>query len=153
MSAVYINMDGQIDRIPLKLSCPRDHSDYTLMIRDEVGKVSDIFKEYRLARKTLIITLLLKYCHSFSSRKDFLTFMANDIKERRKRNKIEPNTRNGHMVTPNKLEAFWKAEVAAKTKGKLSTVDTLPLPFSALTPKLLENFRAFLRNQYGSRSF
>lgn len=167
---IYVSIDGHYDRIPLKLSWPpsqfdkdagsilargkddKDFSDYQLIIDSELAKVNEIMKDYRLSNRTLTIEMLIKEYNSYTSRKDFFSFYENDAKERYKRKKIEKNTRDGHIATLHKLKEFWKKELEVKTKKKKSVPielqDAPPLPFNALTPKLLENFRAFLKNVY-----
>ncbi|WP_171062927.1 site-specific integrase [Larkinella sp. C7] len=169
---IYVSIDGAKDRIPLKLNWPathfdkaagkllprskndQDYTDYTLMIDTEMGKVNEIFKSYRLSGKTLTMELLIRDYRTFTSRKDFLSFWETEAKERFKRRKIEKQTRDGHLASLNKLKAFWTREVNAKSGRKKNpdTIDgqTPPLPFNNLTPKLLENFRAYLRSALGN---
>lgn len=80
------------------------------MIDAEVGKVNEIFKEYRLARKTLTLEQLIRDFNSYTSRKDFLTFWLNDANERLKWKKIETDSRNGHVASLNSLKEFWQYE-------------------------------------------
>ncbi|SFD46183.1 site-specific integrase [Spirosoma endophyticum] len=156
---IHVSIDGEFDRIPLKLSWSKDFfdrdagkilprrkddkdaSDYQLMIDTEVGKINEIFKEYRLSGKTLTIGQLLKDYNSFTSRKDFFTFYQNDANERYKRRKIELGTKKGQLASLNSLKEYWAWEQAKKKKGEPDH-----LPFNALTPKLLENFRAWLKS-------
>ncbi|GAB3892486.1 hypothetical protein GCM10028803_05360 [Larkinella knui] len=171
---IYVSVDGQNERIALKLGWPpkffdkvkgkilprgkadKDFSDYQLMIDTEIGKVNEIFKEYRLAGKTLTIGQLLKDYNSFTSRKDFFTFAVNDAHERYKRKKIELGSRKGHMASLNSLKAFYKFEHDKAKKTTKTTPEPeaegedLQLPFNALTPKLLENFRAWMKAERGN---
>jgi integrase/recombinase XerD len=172
---IYVSIDGMKDRIPLKLYWPAthfdkaagkllprskndpDYSDYAIMVDTEMGKVNEIFKSYRLSGKTLTMELLKRDYNNFTSRKDFLAFWETEAKERYKRRKIEKTTRDGHMASLHKFKAFWTREVNAKS-GRKKNIDDLPgsesstpaLPFNNLTPKLLENFRAYLRTAYGN---
>ncbi|MVM39496.1 hypothetical protein GO730_21030 [Spirosoma sp. HMF3257] len=161
---LYVSIDSQVDKIPLKLSWPRDFfdkkagkilprqkedkdcSDYQLMIDTEVGKINEIFKEYRLSQKTLTIAQLLKEYNSFTSRKDFLKFFLNDANERYKRKKIEKGTWKGQIATLNSLKEFWAFEQRKAKKGAKVDPETLHLAFSAVTPKMLENFRAWMKS-------
>ncbi|WP_191908953.1 tyrosine-type recombinase/integrase [Larkinella humicola] len=172
---IYVSIDGVKDRIPLKLSWPvthfdkaagkllprsksdQDFTDYALMIDTEMGKVNEIFKSYRLSGKTLTMEMLKRDYNNFTSRKDFLAFWESEVKERYKRRKIEKSTRDGHIACLNKFKAFWTREVNTKTGRKKNTDEfsntesqTPALPFNNLTPKLLENFRAYLRTAYGN---
>ncbi|GAB3256193.1 site-specific integrase [Larkinella harenae] len=171
---IYVNVDGQKDRIPLKLAWPpsyfdkkagkilprkkddKDCSDFRMIIDTEVGKINDIFKEYRLSGKVLTIALLLKDYNNFTSRKDFFTFAINDCLERYKRKKIELGSRKGHMASLNSLKEFWKQEQAKLIKKSKSDLEPdsaskqLHLPFKDVTPKLLENFRAWMKAERGN---
>ncbi|MBO0952663.1 site-specific integrase [Fibrella forsythiae] len=156
---IYVSVDGEWDRIPLKLYWPteffdkeagrilprgkedKDHSDYQIMIDTETNKVNEIFKEYRLASKTLTIGQLMRDYNSFTARKDFFSFYLNDAKERLKRRKIEKGSYKGQVSTLNSMIEFWAWE---QKRGKKTEVSDR-LPFSGLTPKLLENFRAWLK--------
>jgi len=160
---IHVSVDGSFDRIALKLSWPKDFFDrdagkvlprfkgdqdavdYQLMIDAETGKINDIFTEYRLSRKTLTVGQLVREYSSYTSRKDFFTFFKNDATERAKRKKIENGTKNGHISTLNNMKEFWAWELA-RSKKKVGTDEADHLPFSALTPKLLENFRAWLKS-------
>ncbi len=157
---LYVSVDGQWDRLPLKLSWPpayfdkgagkilarhkddKDHSDFQLMIDSEVGKVNDILKEYRLGEKTLTIEQLIREYNTYTSRKDFFAFFVNEANERFKRKKIEHGTRKGQLSSLNSLKEFWAWEQRRAKKAVVSD----QLPFNALTPKLLENFRAWLKS-------
>lgn len=167
---IYVSIDGKWDRIPLRLSWPPSHfdkevgkimprekgdkdcSDYQLMIDTEVGKVNEIFKEYRLGSRTLTLDLLLKEYNSFTSRRDFLAFSLADVKERVKRKKIEPGTGKGHLSSLVSMKEYWEWEQGRKKKkGKVSTEpEEVRLPFMELTPKMLEDFRAWLKSQRGN---
>ena len=171
---IYVNVDGQWDRLSLKLSWPPTHfnkdsgkllprqkgdkdcSDYQLIIDTEVGKVNEIFKEYRLAGKTLTIGQLLKDYNSYTSRKDFFTFFLADANERLKRKKIEFGSRQSHVASLNSLKEFWQFEHSRSNKKIKSQPETfqepevLQLPFNLLTPKLLENFRAWMKSERGN---
>ena len=114
---IHVSVDSEFERIPLKLSWPKeffdktagkisprfkddkDCSDYQMMIDTELGKINEIFKEYRLGSKTLTISQLIRDYNSFTSRKDFFTFAVNDINERYKRKKIELGTRKGNLAS------------------------------------------------------
>ncbi|WP_165840913.1 site-specific integrase [Larkinella punicea] len=169
---IYVNVDGQKDRLSIKLSWPpaffdktagkilprtkndKDFSDYQLMIDSEIGKVNEIFKEYRLSGKTLTIEGLFRDFHSYSSRKDFLTFSLKDAMERHKRRKIELTSRNAHISSLNKFRDFLNYESSKlKKKSKEAADDDsteIQLPFHALTPKLLENYRAWMKAECGN---
>ncbi|RAJ92195.1 site-specific recombinase XerD [Larkinella arboricola] len=163
---IYVGIDGKFERINLKITWPvthfdkktgkliarsrndKDFNDYTLIIETEMAKVNEIFKSYRLAGKKLNLDQLLEDYHSFTSKNDFLRFWEAEVKERWKRKKIEANTRAGHIATLNKLKVFWKQEAPKRQIKAPAGSDQPPLPFMEVTPKLLENFRAFLRNHY-----
>lgn len=151
---LYVSVDGEWDRLPLKLSWPPEHfdkgagrlqarrkddpdlTDYNLMIEAELAKLNEIIKSYRLGERKITLAVLLNEYNSYTSRLDFLAFYQAEVKERYKRKKIEIGTRNGHAATLNTLREFWQHETRSVDK---------PLPFIALTPKLLENFRAWLK--------
>ncbi|MVM29395.1 tyrosine-type recombinase/integrase [Spirosoma sp. HMF4905] len=163
---IYVSIDGDWERLPLKLSWPtsffdkevgkilprskndKDYSDYQLMINTEMAKVNEIFKEYRLGNKILTISQLLTDFNSFTSRKDFFTFFLNDANERVKRKKIEAGTRNGQIASLNSLKEFWAQEQIKGKKKDAAQSDRMP--FNALTPKNLENFRAWLKSNKGN---
>ncbi|GAB3339558.1 site-specific integrase [Larkinella ripae] len=169
---IYVSIDGNKDRLPVKLSWPpshfdkkagkilartkgdKDHSDYQMMIDSEMAKVNEIFKEYRLSGKTLTMEALIRDFNSFSSRKDFFTFAQKDILERYKRKKIELGSRNAHLSSINKFKEFVKFEAAKqKKKGKEAAQPDpveIQLPFHAITPKLLENYRAYMKAECGN---
>ena len=159
---IYVSIDSDFDRIPLKLSWPADcfdkscgkllprskedtdKSDYQLIIDSEITKVNEIFKEYRLSGKILTIGKFLEEYNSYTSRKDFLSFFLTDANERYKRKKIERGTRNGQVATLNSLRQFWQQE---QNRGKKkNAVISSQLPFNLITPNLLENFRAWLKS-------
>jgi integrase len=147
------HFDKNSGRLLPRSSNDPDHADYTMMIDTELSKVNEIMKEYRLSERTLTIELLWKDYNSYSSRKDFLAFMLADAHERYKRKKIERNTRDGHIASLNKLKGFWRLEAGKiKTKKHEGPDQVPPLPFSSLTPKLLENFRAYMRAQLGNEA-
>lgn len=155
---LYVSVDGNWDRISLNLSWPpanfdkaasklvprwnndQDCTDYQLMINTELNKVNEILKEFRLKQKKLTIAQLVHAYRNFSSRKDFLTYYLNEVNDRTKRKKIEYSTRSSHMSTLNRLREFWAWE---QRRGKMPDVQ---LPFGDLTPKILENFRAWLKS-------
>ncbi|GAB4042148.1 tyrosine-type recombinase/integrase [Spirosoma litoris] len=157
---IYVSVNGDFERIPLKLSWPPkffdkdagkliarkkddpDLTDYNLMIEAEIGKLNEIIKTYRLGERPLTLTILLSEYYSYTSRLDFLSWWDGDLKERKKRRKIEDNTAKGHRSALNKLREFWRYETKTQT-------EKLPvLPFTGLTPKLLENFRAWLKHEH-----
>ena len=158
---IYISIDGDKDRIPLELAWPPqffnkkagklvsrkkddpDLSDYNLMIEAEINKLNEIIKSYRLSQRSISLSILLKEYYSYTARLDFLSWWDSDLKERKKRKKIEDSTANGHRTTLNKVKEFWRWET--KTKTELLP----PLPFVGLTPKVLENFRAWLKTEHG----
>ncbi|MFD1143444.1 tyrosine-type recombinase/integrase [Larkinella insperata] len=165
---IYVSIDGKHTRIKLNMFWPpaffdkkagqilprkkndQDYNDYSLIITTEIGKLNDIFKAYRLAGKKLALDQLVEEYHSFTSKNDFLRFWAAEVHERWKRKKIEANTRAGHVATLNKLKAFWKQEAPKRKIKAPAGSDQPPLPFSEVTPKLLENFRAYLRTEVGN---
>lgn len=158
---IYVSIDGDWERIPLKLSWPPkyfdkdagrllprqkddpDVSDYMMMAEMEIGKLNEIIKSYRLSQRMISLQVLLKEYYSYTSRLNFLAWWDGDLKERRKRRKIEDSTATGHRTSLNKFIQFWRAE------NKTIVQETPTLPFVGLTPKLLENFRAWLRHQHG----
>ena len=155
--AIYVSVDGDWNRIPLNLSWPpayfdkvtgkllprepkdRDCSDYQLMLNTELNKINEILKESRMKQQKITLEQLIQGYYNFSSRKDFLAYFLDEVSDRAKRKKIEYSTRNSHLSTLNRLREFWAWE-----QRNRKTPD-LQLPFSSLTPKLLENFRAWLK--------
>ncbi|GAB3992004.1 hypothetical protein GCM10028807_24060 [Spirosoma daeguense] len=108
-----------------------------------------------MSSKTLTIEQLIKDFNRYTSRKDFFTFWLNDVNERLKRKKIELGSRNGYVATLNSLKAFRLSEqtkIKKKTKAADLSIEpeTLQLPFNVLTPKLLENFRAWMKAERGN---
>ncbi len=156
---LYVSVDGKFDRIPLRLAWPPEYfdkaagklkarrkddpdlTDYNLMIELELNKLNEIVKAYRLSQRPITLEQLLKEYNSYTSRLDFNTFAVADCKERYKRKKIELGSRKGHMASLNALKAFWQYESKQLDQ---------PLPFIGLTPKLLENFRAWLKTERGN---
>lgn len=155
---IYVSVDGEFDRIPLKLSWPPsyfdkgagrllprrkddpDLTDYTLMAETEMAKLNEIIKSYRLSGRKITVGDLLSEYYSYTSRLDFLTWAKAEVQERGKRKKIEQSTKRAHLATLNTLTEFWRHE---------SKRPDQPLPFVGLTPKFLENFRAWLKAERG----
>ncbi|WP_234733218.1 tyrosine-type recombinase/integrase [Tellurirhabdus bombi] len=143
---IYVSIDGEWERLPLKLNWPaqffdkaagailprmkndNDYSDYKLMIDTEIGKINEIFKTYRLSSSILTLPILKQEYAEFNNRESFTSWWERDLKERYKRKKIEYATYKTHKSALAKFKEFKD-----------------PVLFRDLTPKLLENYKAWLK--------
>ncbi|WP_138991200.1 site-specific integrase [Larkinella sp. C7] len=118
-----------------------------------MGKINEIFKTFRLAGRDLSIEILEREYYNFRKRNCFLQYIDMESKERYKRKKIEKATYDCNQVALNKLNAFWVSECNRKNQNAVVTEENrfpVPLPFSQLSVKLLENYVAYCKNLYGN---
>ncbi|GAB3177731.1 tyrosine-type recombinase/integrase [Telluribacter humicola] len=148
-----IGINKEYDKLDLELDWPADHvdkdnnrllplvkgdkecNDNNLIIRNAMGRVNDIFVEYRLKEKELTMGEFFKMYHEYEKRKDFILYMEAKIKERYSRKKISDGTRKSHENSLIWLRKF-KAAIA----------------FKDLNKKFIESLEAWLQKQENRRS-
>jgi integrase len=94
---------------------PRDkkdktYSDINLIIDDALAKSTEIFIQYRLRRKALLMSQFLVEFKTNLNKDDFLAFYEWKMLQRLKEGEIELSTRISHQVTLNHLRA-WKSVI------------------------------------------
>ena len=148
---LQVFLDGKMIRFPLDLSWSAAHfdkkagrlkprqkvdtllNDHSLIIQGKQAELTEIFTHYRLSKKDLSIDVLKKEYYNWRNRQNFYDFYEREMNDRRKRKKIEQPTYVCHKASLNKLKRF-----------------KLVCTFQDLTPKLLENFRAHMKNTLGN---
>jgi len=80
-----------------------DFSDCMLIISNELSKINEVFKLYRIQDKLLTMELFNRELSNMDMRKDFLSYMNLAIKERFDRGEIELRTKMNHTTTYNRL--------------------------------------------------
>jgi len=153
-SAIYLQViiNRRTKPIPLDISWPaeffdeksgmvlprtrkdEDSDDYNMIITNAKSKANDIFKRYRIMEQSLSMEQFLKEYNNYSSRKNFVAFMEETIKERYKRNKISHRTYLNHMNSLGKLKGFKN-----------------PLPYMEINSDLINDFSAWIKSKYGSK--
>ncbi|WP_316780341.1 site-specific integrase [Pedobacter antarcticus] len=144
-----IIINRQSKTIPLNLSWPadlvdnnsgvffprhkkdKDFNDYQLIIHNELEKINEIFKVYRIQDKVLSMDLFLIELRNIDRRRNFLAFMADKIDSRFTDKSISTRTRLNNYGTLNLLTRFQ------------STV-----PFYAIDRPFLRRFATFLKTRY-----
>lgn len=148
---LQVFVEGKMIRFPLELSWSAAHfskasskllarhkgdaqlDDYQLIIRAKEAQLNEIFTHYRLAKKTLTVELLRKEFYNESGRDDFYAFWKKEMDDRLRRRKIEQASWVCHSASLSKLKQY-KPTCA----------------YQELTPKLLENFRAWMISKLGN---
>ena len=141
--SVIINRE--VKRIPLNLSWPAhlvdnkagvmhprqkrdpDFSDYQLIITNELQKINEIFKVYRIQDKVLTMDMFEEEVKNIDRRRDFLVYMEDKITSRFTSKQISRRTKLNSLGTLNRLKKF---------KGTV--------PFHATDRKLLQKFKTHL---------
>ncbi|MEZ0486437.1 tyrosine-type recombinase/integrase [Fibrella aquatica] len=147
-----VRLDGKKIRFPLNISWSVAHfdktkgrikarhkadvqcNDYTLIIKGKEADLTAIFTHYRLAKKPLSLELLKKEYYNWHKREDFYAYWWTELSDRNRRGKIEHPTYMCHKASYNKMKQF-KASCT----------------FAELTPKLIENFQAWMKAKLGNR--
>ncbi|OIN55674.1 site-specific integrase [Arsenicibacter rosenii] len=122
--------DKSAGRLKARSKTDKDLSDYQIIIQSKQGRVNEIFKYYRLSEKPLTVEILKKEFYNFRLKQDFLDFWNREMEDRYRRRKIEKGTYVCHSASLSKLKEF-RSTIA----------------FGELTPKLLENYRAWLKTK------
>lgn len=128
------HFDKKSGRIKVRQKGDALYDDYTLIINGKLADVNEIFTHYRLAKQELSVEQLKKDYYNWQKRGDFYDFMDKEIRDRHRRKKIEHATYMCHRASLNKMKQF---------KPSCS--------FAELTPKMLENFQAWMKAKLGNR--
>ena len=107
-----------------------DVDDYNMIIRSEVAKINEIFKEYRLRGRDLTIKQFMLEYNTDMTKDDFINYLKNKAHWRKKIEEIGTLTYDNHIRTYNKLKLFAAA-----------------LPFKMFTEDWAQVFEAFLKAQ------
>jgi integrase/recombinase XerD len=110
-----------------------DFNDYQLIISNELQKINEIFKVYRIQDKLLTMELFTEELANIDRRRDFIAYMVDKIADRYKYKDISKRTQLNHSGSLNRLKKFKKH-----------------LPFYAIDKKLLIRFSAWLKKEYGN---
>ncbi|MCW3120421.1 MAG: hypothetical protein JWM28_4503 [Chitinophagaceae bacterium] len=150
---MLVGIENKFEKIPLDLDWPaalvdesnnqllerekddKDCADNNLIIRQAFAKVNDIFVTARLQKKEITMEELIDMYYNYLRLQDFIVYMSDKIKERYRRKKITWNTKKSQTSAWLWLTQFKKQ-----------------IPFKDLTPKLVENFEAFMQKQSNKRS-
>lgn len=152
-AALYLQIiiNGQLKFLPLDLKWPvdffdkkagqllqrqkkdPDFNDYMLIIGNELQKINEIFKIYRIQDKPLNMESFLFEYNNSDVRKDFIVFMRHHLKMRLMYKQIDERTHKNGTGTVNRLVEFCKT-----------------LPFYMLTDKFLIKFEHWLRTKKGN---
>lgn len=108
-----------------------DFNDYQLIITNELQKVNEIFKVYRIQDKVLTMDLFQEELANIDRRRDFLVYMENKIEDRFRYKEISNRTRLNNIGTLNRLRKFKPS-----------------IPFHSTDKKLLQRFKAYLAAKY-----
>jgi len=108
-----------------------DFNDYQLIIANELQKVNEIFKVYRIQDKVLSMDLFIDELRNIDLRRDFLAYMEHKIADRFKYKEISNRTRLNNIGTLNRLKKF-------KTS----------IPFYTTDRKLLQRFKVHLSTRH-----
>lgn len=109
----------------------KDYNDYHLIIQNQMEKVSEIFKLYRIQDKPLDLETFLYELKNTDRTKDFIVYMELKLKERLKHKEISNKTYIAGMGTVKRLKLF---------KGKI--------PFYTINKNLLQSFSNWLQKKY-----
>jgi len=86
-----------------------DFNDNMLIINNELSKINEIFKIYRIQDRLLTMDLFNRELSNSDFRKDFLAFMKISIQERYKTGEITNRTKLNHTTTYNRLYDWAKS--------------------------------------------
>lgn len=111
-----------------------DFSDYALIIDNELKKINEVFKLYRIQDRLLTMDLFHKELRNIDRRRIFTSYMSEKIEDRFKTNDITKRTRTNSNGTVNKLLAFKKI-----------------IHFHEIDSNFLRRFATFLRKQKGEK--
>ncbi len=154
-AALYLRViiDRASVKIPLKISwdhrlwddknqcCKPRHkddkacADTNLIIKDALGRATEILVQYRLKRLSISLDLFLKEYRSNLNKEDFLVYYEQKVVVRLRNEEITFESRKNHLATLNHLKA-WK-----KT-----------LLFSEINEKTAYEFDRFLQKKTGSQT-
>lgn len=107
-----------------------DYNDNLLIINNELSKIHEIFKVYRIQDRLLTMDLFDREYSNINFRKDFLTYMNMAITERFKSGDISKRTELNHRTTYNALLKWAKS-----------------IPFFAVDSKFLRGFALHLERK------
>lgn len=123
---IRIGIDGFYKYLPLDIKWPqkffdlesgqclqrdkndRDASDNNIIIRNEISKVNEIVKYYRLADIPININRFMSDYQNNISKSNFIEYMENKLLQRKKDGEIEYITLKRHYCTLRKLKQFNK---------------------------------------------
>jgi integrase/recombinase XerD len=108
-----------------------DYNDYQLIISNELQKINEIFKIYRIQDRILTKALFIDELQNIDRRKDFIAYMIYKINQRYKEKEISSKTKQNHMSTLHRFVLMQKS-----------------IPFYAVDAKLLKKFTRFLAAKY-----
>ncbi|MBD3627570.1 site-specific integrase [Cyclobacterium sp.] len=109
--------------------------DHNLIIRDALARANEILIDYRLRRRIISTSILVKEFQSNLNKDDFMEFMEQKINQRVKYREISLSTKKSHMVTLNHLKAWKKS-----------------LSFADMDERTAEDFDRYLKQHTGSQS-
>ncbi|MCX2473584.1 tyrosine-type recombinase/integrase [Pedobacter sp. MC2016-05] len=123
-------IDNKTGQIKSRSKKDKDHSDYMLIITNELTKINEIFKVYRIQDTVLTMESFNYELSHTDRRKDFIVYMELKLQERRKYKVIEDKTYVAGMGTVKRLRQFRNS-----------------LPFHGLTKEFFQGFAAFLKKK------
>lgn len=150
---LLVGIEKDFTKIPLEIDWPatlvdednnqvtstkkgdQECNDLNLLIRNEIGKVNDIFIMARLQDKQLTIAETLEMYYNYLRLKDFIQYMSDKIKERYKRKKITINTKKSQITAWLWLSRYKKT-----------------ILFKDLNAKFIESFEAWMQKQENQRT-
>lgn len=108
-----------------------DFNDYQLIISNELQKVNEVFKVYRIQDRVLNMSLFLQEYQNIDRRRNFITYFSDKIEERFKEKNIVERTKLNHTGTCSLLKRY--KSVA---------------PFYAIDKRFLEGFARYLKSKH-----
>lgn len=111
-----------------------DFNDYQLIIDNDLKKINEVFKLYRIQDRILTMDLFHKELKNIARRRIFTSFMTEKIEERFKDKEITRRTKLNSNGTVNKLLAFRKY-----------------IHFYDIDSKFLRQFANYLRKPKGGK--
>lgn len=121
------NKEGKI--YPRKRKDP-DFNDYQLIIENELNKINEVFKLYRIQDRILTMDIFMKELKNIDRRRIFTNYMSSKIQERFEMKDITKRTQTNANGTVNRLEDFRKL-----------------IHFYDIDSKFLKNFASYLRKR------
>lgn len=115
--------------LPRKRS-DRECDDLNIFIRKELGKINEVFRTARLGNRKLDMATVLKEYENFASKDDFVAYALNQVQERITSGIIRSSTGKTHQNAITTFKGF---------KAKL--------PFSEISERMLESYKAFMYNK------